>query len=137
MTLLLRNYQLTDDIGFRFSSRSWEEYPLTAEKYSSWLASTPGECINIFCDYETFGEHHWPESGIFEFLRYLPGEILKWENLSFAAPRRNAREKIEPVETSAWRGQYPGQIWIGTLVAGLAMPCSGPAFSTKRDWRPQ
>lgn len=95
MALLLRNYQLTDDVGFRFSSRSWEEYPLTAEKYSSWIATTSGDCINIFCDYETFGEHHWSDSGIFEFLRYLPGEILKWENLRFASPREIA-ETVKP-----------------------------------------
>lgn len=86
LKVLLRNYQLTDDIGFRFSSKKWEEYPLTADKYASWLAATPGQCINIFPDYETFGEHHWPETGIREFLYYLPDEISKWENLKFATP---------------------------------------------------
>jgi alpha-amylase len=84
--VLMRNYKLTDDFGFRFSSRWWEEFPLTADKYSWWLASTPGQCINLFADYETFGEHHWPESGIHEFLRYLPQEILKRENLRLATP---------------------------------------------------
>jgi alpha-amylase len=86
VSLLLRNYKLTDDIGFRFSLRGWEEYPLTADKYASWLAATPGRCINIFCDYETFGEHHWVETGIFEFLRHLPDEVLRHENLRFATP---------------------------------------------------
>ncbi|MBT0159860.1 polysaccharide deacetylase family protein, partial [Candidatus Bathyarchaeota archaeon A05DMB-2] len=61
--VLLRNYKLTDDIGFRFSSRWWNEWPLTADKYAHWLAETHGDCINIFPDYETFGEHHWPETG--------------------------------------------------------------------------
>jgi len=84
--VLLRNYKLTDDIGFRFSARWWSEWPLTADKYASWLASTPGQCINIFPDYETFGEHHWPETGIHEFLRHLPGEILKWWHLHMATP---------------------------------------------------
>jgi len=84
--VLMRNYKLTDDVGFRFSSRWWEEYPLTADKYSSWLAGTPGDCINIFADYETFGEHHWVDTGILDFLRYLPGEVLKWDHLSFATP---------------------------------------------------
>jgi alpha-amylase len=97
IALLLRNYQLTDDVGFRFSSRWWEEYPLTANKYSSWLAAAPGQCINIFCDYETFGEHQWEETGIFEFLRYLPKEVLKWDNLRFATPGEIARE-IPPKE---------------------------------------
>jgi alpha-amylase len=84
--MLLRNYKLTDDIGFRFSAKWWSEWPLTADKYASWLAKTPGQCINIFPDYETFGEHHWPETGIHEFLKHLPGEILKWWHLRMSTP---------------------------------------------------
>jgi alpha-amylase len=84
--VLLRNYKLTDDIGFRFSARWWSEWPLTADKYAHWLADTQGQCINIFPDYETFGEHHWPETGIHDFLRHLPEEILKWEHLNMATP---------------------------------------------------
>jgi alpha-amylase len=84
--ILLRNYKLTDDVGFRFSSRWWSEWPLTAEKYAKWLAGTEGQCINIFPDYETFGEHHWPETGIHDFLRHLPDEILKWGNLQMSTP---------------------------------------------------
>jgi alpha-amylase len=86
LKVLLRNYKLTDDIGFRFSARWWSEWPLTADKYACWLASTPGQCINIFPDYETFGEHHWPETGIHEFLTHLPYEILKWKHLNFSTP---------------------------------------------------
>jgi len=84
--VLLRNYKLTDDIGFRFSARWWPEWPLTADKYAGWLASTSGQCINIFPDYETFGEHHWPETGIHSFLQHLPDEILKFDNLQMATP---------------------------------------------------
>jgi len=84
--VLLRNYKLTDDIGFRFSARWWSEWPLTADKYAKWLANTQGQCINIFPDYETFGEHHWPETGIHDFLRHLPEEILKREHLNMATP---------------------------------------------------
>jgi alpha-amylase len=84
--VLLRNYKLTDDIGFRFSARWWPEWPLTADKYAGWLAGTPGQCINIFPDYETFGEHHWPETGIHSFLQHLPDEILKFDNLQMATP---------------------------------------------------
>ncbi len=84
--ILLRNYKLTDDIGFRFSARWWNEWPLTADKYANWLAGTPGNLINIFPDYETFGEHHWPETGIHDFLKHLPGEILKWWHLHMATP---------------------------------------------------
>lgn len=84
--LLLRNYKLTDDVGFRFSARWWNEWPLTAEKYAHWIADTQGQVINIFPDYETFGEHHWPETGIHDFLRHLPDELLKWPHLRMATP---------------------------------------------------
>lgn len=94
--ILLRNYKLTDDIGFRFSARWWSEWPLTADKYSSWLAETRGQCISIFPDYETFGEHHWPETGIHEFLKHLPGDILRWWNLHMATPSE-VIEKYAPV----------------------------------------
>ncbi|UCE15797.1 MAG: glycoside hydrolase family 57 protein [Candidatus Bathyarchaeota archaeon] len=86
LRVLLRNYRLSDDIGFRFSSTRWEEWPLTAEKYASWLASNSGQVIVLFVDYETFGEHHWPESGIHDFLRWLPGEVVKWDNLDWHTP---------------------------------------------------
>ncbi len=94
--VLMRNYKLTDDIGFRFSARWWSEWPLTADKYASWLAATPGQCINIFPDYETFGEHQWPETGIHEFLRDLPGKILRWWHLHMATPSE-VIEKYSPV----------------------------------------
>jgi len=94
--VLLRNYKLTDDIGFRFSARWWSEWPLTAEKYASWMAETQGQFICIFPDYETFGEHHWPETGIHEFLKHLPRDILKWWHLHMATPSE-VIEKHAPV----------------------------------------
>lgn len=84
--VLMRNYKLTDDIGFRFSARWWSEWPLSADKYAKWLADTQGLCINIFPDYETFGEHHWPETGIHSFLSHLPEEILRYPHLNMATP---------------------------------------------------
>ena len=96
LRVLLRNYRLADDIGFRFSAGWWNEYPLTAQKYSSWLAGTHGQVVNLFMDYETFGEHHWPESGIHDFLRWLPGEVLKWQHLNWATPTEIVR-KHQPV----------------------------------------
>ncbi|MEM3608440.1 MAG: alpha-amylase [Candidatus Bathyarchaeia archaeon] len=86
IALLLRNYRLSDDVAFRFSARDWPGWPLTADKYAAWLSVTPGQCINIFMDYETFGEHQWPETGVMEFLKWLPGEVLKYENLRFKTP---------------------------------------------------
>jgi alpha-amylase len=86
LRVLLRNYRLADDIGFRFTARWWNEWPLTAQKFSSWLAASQGQVVTLFMDYETLGEHHWPESGIHEFLRWLPGEVIKWQNLNWALP---------------------------------------------------
>ena len=85
-TILLRNYRLTDDIGFRFSSKTWKEWPLTSKKYVKWLSKTPGDCINIFLDYETFGEHHWPETGVHPFLKGVVIEILKNKKIKMATP---------------------------------------------------
>ncbi|APH39730.1 glycoside hydrolase family 57 protein [Methanohalophilus halophilus] len=85
LKVLLRNYKMSDDIGYRFSARWWSEYPLTASKWADWATHQEGEILNIFMDYETFGEHQWTETGIFDFLRELPGEVLE-RNLTFQTP---------------------------------------------------
>ncbi len=72
MTLLLKNYRLSDDIAFRFSNKHWKGYPLTADMFCDWLGGNDGHAVNLFMDYETFGEHQWAETGIFEFVRALP-----------------------------------------------------------------
>jgi len=77
ISVLLRNTKLSDDIAFRFANRSWDMYPLTADTYAQWIASSSGEVINVFLDYETFGEHFWQETGIFDFLRAVPAELSK------------------------------------------------------------
>jgi len=84
LKVLLRNYKLSDDVGFRFSARNWPGFPLTADKYANWMSNSFGDVINLFMDYETFGEHQWVETGIFEFLKHLPDEVLKHDNLDFA-----------------------------------------------------
>ena len=86
--LLMKNYRLSDDIAFRFSSKEWGEYPLTAPKFADWVSSIngTGEIINLFMDYETFGEHQWEDTGIFNFLKHLPGEILKHPDNNFVTP---------------------------------------------------
>ena len=98
LKVLLRNYKLSDDIAFRFGAGRWEEYPLFADKYATWLSSTKGDCINVFMDYESLGEHLWAESGIFEFLEHLPSEMFKYENLDFLTPSE-AIEKFPAVGT--------------------------------------
>ena len=77
--LLLKNYRLSDDVAFRFSNRSWEQWPLTAEKFAQWVSQINGNgyVCNLFMDYETFGEHQWADTGIFDFMRHLPGEVMK------------------------------------------------------------
>lgn len=96
LRVLLRDYSLSDDVGFRFSARWWEHYPLTADKYASWLARIAEPFVLIFLDYETFGEHQWPETGIHEFLRALPTELLKQESIRFSTPSELIA-KVPPV----------------------------------------
>ena len=86
--LLLKNYKLSDDIAFRFSERSWKEWPLTAPKYAHWISAINGNgnIVNLFLDYETFGEHQWESTGIFNFLNSLPKEILKHKDNDFKTP---------------------------------------------------
>lgn len=93
MYLLLKYYSLSDDIAFRFSNRTWPEFPLTAGKFANWVSNLglveKGDknlFVNLFMDYETFGEHQWSETGIFEFMKYLPSEVMKYPYMSFAWP---------------------------------------------------
>ena len=65
--VLLKNYKLSDDIAFRFQNQHWSEYPLTSQKFTRWVKEERGDCVNLFMDYETIGEHHWHGSGIFDF----------------------------------------------------------------------
>ena len=84
--LLLKNYRLSDDVAFRFSSRDWSEWPLTAEKFGRWIGEVEGDTVNLFMDYETFGEHQWEDTGIFKFLEALPQELAKNPGLDFKTP---------------------------------------------------
>ena len=70
--LFTRHTELSDDVGFRFSNRNWSGYPLMAETYADWIAHTPGDFVFLGWDFETFGEHHRRDSGIFDFMRMLP-----------------------------------------------------------------
>ncbi len=96
--LLHKNYRLSDDIAFRFSNRNWEQWPLTAEKFARWVnqINGHGSLCNLFMDYETFGEHQWAITGIFDFLGHLPGEILKNPDNTFLTPSQIA-DQYQPV----------------------------------------
>ncbi|MDR1057103.1 MAG: glycoside hydrolase family 57 protein [Coxiellaceae bacterium] len=121
LRLLLRNYRLTDDITFRFSEKSWSEYPIYAEKYAYWLHTLHGDAdiVNLFMDFETFGEHQWHDTGIFDFLFNLPDYVLRHPDYTFMTPSE-ASQSIQPIaslnvphfmswadvdrDLTAWRG---------------------------------
>lgn len=117
LRIIPRNYQLSDDVGFRFSNRDWDAWPVTAPKYAEWIAQSLGDSVHLYVDYETFGEHQWEETGIFEFLRHLPGECAA-RGIGFIHPSTlAARTPIAPLsfpdptswadlerDTSAWLG---------------------------------
>lgn len=88
LKVLLKDFKLSDDIAFRFSNKSWPEYPLTAEKFTNWINAIPQqeEVVNLFLDYETFGEHQWAESGIFDFLRAFPKHVINTNSATFKNP---------------------------------------------------
>lgn len=121
LKLLLRNFELSDDIAFRFSDRSWDKWPIDAGKYISFLNESikDGEVINLFMDYETFGEHQDASTGIFEFMRALPSEILSGTDFQFQTPSEvaAAHDPVAPLnvpfpiswadeerDTTAWLG---------------------------------
>ena len=95
LRLLLRNYKLSDDIAFRFSNEGWEEWPLSADKYADWVASENGDVVNLFMDYETFGEHQKAATGIFDFMKALPAALLS-RGVEFATVS-DAAKKLQPV----------------------------------------
>ena len=86
--ILLKNYKLSDDIAFRFGNREWTSWPLSAETYRDWVFAHHGNgsTINLFMDYETFGEHQWSDTGIFDFMRALPGMLLEHPDTTFLTP---------------------------------------------------
>lgn len=98
LKLLLRNYQLSDDITFRFSQQDWSEWPLTADKYVKWLndIDPKQEIVNLFMDYETFGEHQKAQTGIFGFLRAFPEQVIKTGKWTFSTPSALS-EDLQPV----------------------------------------
>lgn len=126
--LLLKNYKLSDDLAFRFSNRNWQEYPLTTQKYISWLESSSyhGDVINLFMDYETFGEHQWAESGIFDFFESLVSYWLKkpehgFKTVTEAAQSEPAAEISMP-NTVTWADtERDLTAWLGNSMQQEAM----------------
>ena len=107
--LLLKNYRLSDDIAFRFSNRGWSNWPLTVPKYQNWvnLDCLRGNLINLFMDFETFGEHQWRDTGIFDFLdQFVDSWLAQYENkflsVSEACNLSEPAGEISMPETVTW-----------------------------------
>ncbi len=126
--LLLKNYRLSDDLAFRFGDRNWNEWPLTVDKYCHWLSSDPESSIfNLFMDYETFGEHQWQESGIFDFLKHFPDEWLKDDSHDFmtvseAIDNYDALDRIDVPNTITWAdAERDLSAWVGNSMQSSAI----------------
>ena len=119
LKLLLRNYSLSDDLAFRFSDRSWENWPLTCEKYIEWMKASEGDIVNLFMDYETFGEHQNASCGIFDFMKYFPEAVAADGTFEFVTPTRAAAkhkavDSIEVPETISWADEERDvSAWLG------------------------
>lgn len=100
LKILLRNFELSDDIAFRFSNQGWPEYPLTASKYVGWISDAlqQGETVNLFMDYETLGEHQPESSGIFNFFQQFVKEVFKKTKYQFATPSE-VSDKLQPISS--------------------------------------
>lgn len=126
--LLLKNYRLSDDIAFRFGDREWAEWPLTADKFSHWLSEDPHATnFNLFMDYETFGEHQWSESGIFDFLEHLPKQWLKTKGHTFMTvseviDRFEAKDQVSVPQTVTWADvERDLSAWLGNAMQSSAI----------------
>jgi alpha-amylase len=152
LKLLLKNYRLSDDIAFRFSNRHWNQWPLNAVKFASWVNAVNG-CgfvVNLFMDYETFGEHQWEDTGIFNFLKHLPEEILKHPDNNFKTPSEVAAayEAMDEIDVpyaiswadierdlSAWTGNPMQQNAVSQLYKLEEKVKSTKDKTIIRDWR--
>jgi alpha-amylase len=121
--VLTKNYKLSDDIAFRFSNRGWEEYPLSTDKFMDWAnAAWDQPLLNLFMDYETFGEHQWEDSGIFDFLEHLPNAWLKNEEHTFmtvseAATSFDAVDQLDVPQTITWAdNERDLTAWLGNKI---------------------
>lgn len=126
--LLMKNYKLSDDIAFRFGDRNWSEWPLTADKFTHWLdATNPATNFNLFMDYETFGEHQWEESGIFDFLEHLPPQWLKTNGNTFMTASQAVNtfepaDSIDTPQTITWAdNERDLSAWLGNSMQTTAI----------------
>lgn len=126
--LLMKNYKLSDDIAFRFGNRNWAEWPLTADKFAHWLSEDSNATnFDLFMDYETFGEHQWHDTGIFDFLSHLPKEWLKTEGHTFmtvseAADAFETKDHVDVPQTITWADtERDLSAWLGNAMQTSAI----------------
>jgi alpha-amylase len=124
LRLLARNYRITDDLGFRFSNRDWDGWPLTTDKWTDWIARMAEPSVHVFMDYETFGEHQWAETGIFDFLRSLPDALAR-RNIACVHPSAlAAREPAGTLSfptTTSWADiERDTSAWLGNRMQRAA-----------------
>lgn len=126
--LLMKNYKLSDDIAFRFGDRNWAEWPLTADKFVSWLNSDPHATnFDLFMDYETFGEHQWDDTGIFDFLHHLPKEWLKTDGNTFMTVSEvcdafKPSDRVDAPTTITWADtERDLSAWLGNTMQQQAI----------------
>jgi len=124
--LLLKNYRLSDDIAFRFSNKSWAEWPLTVDKYLSWLPKGDEQVINLFMDYETFGEHQWEDTGIFDFTKAFVGKISASKDYTFAtvsdAAKLESKDDLSMPYTVTWAdSERDLSAWMGNAMQQEAL----------------
>lgn len=126
--LLLKNYKLSDDIAFRFGDRNWSEWPLTADRFTRWLNEThDGTNFNLFMDFETFGEHQWDDSGIFDFLTHLPKLWLDQPGNTFmtvsqACDQIKSVDYVDVPETTTWADtERDLSAWLGNAMQTQAI----------------
>ncbi|MFH1589496.1 MAG: glycoside hydrolase family 57 protein [archaeon] len=125
LKLLLKNYKLSDDVAFRFSQHTWKDHPLTVEKYVRWMKESPGEIINLFMDYETFGEHQWDVTGIFQFLDKFPEEAIKNE-MEFVNPSNlldhEIKDELDVHSFMSWADvERDLSAWLGNKIQKSAI----------------
>ena len=128
--LLMKNYRLSDDIAFRFGNKAWEEYPLTADKYDDWLNTSlgpDGDTINLFMDFETFGENVWEDTGIFGFFedfvgRWLANPANTFYTASEACETFEAADEVDTPHTTTWAdAERDLSAWLGNSMQHEAM----------------
>ena len=152
LKLLLKNFRLSDDIAFRFSQQSWDEWPLTTERFVGWLnqVDPAEEVVNLFMDYETFGEHQWAETGIFDFMKHLPRMVFERTNFTFNTPAEVSKS-LQPVsaihvpnpiswadeerDLTAWLGNDLQDEAFDSLYSIYDQVKCCDDWLIKRDWR--